>query len=144
MFIWSEMMEKMAWLILDRVAHYDTWTSSCEGGPGTPLDVYRSIWSSPVLWLCPAPALEESLWGAGPGAGPAKPELLLEEGLGWSRARKGDLSRGQGARSLQVQPEPAGRPQATDEAGLTRNDTWCLRWPFIPLGACHLFKWEVF
>lgn len=109
-----------------------------------------SICSRPVLWLCPARALEQSLWGAGPGAGLAKPELPPEEGLGWSRTRRGDPTvQGTGCTQLSGAAstcrQTPGHPWG-HRAGLTRNDICCLRWPFIPLdnNACHLFKWEVF
>lgn len=106
-FTLKSLMEKLAWLIFDWLAHYDTWTHSFEGGHGT-CPVCRSARSGPVWCPCSAPVLEGSLWAAGP-------ELLLGEGPDWSRAKRGDWTT-QGTQH--AQPKGTTVPQTTPRAGL--------------------------
>lgn len=115
------------------LAHYDTWTSSFEGGPGARPDVCRRPRARPVWWPCPVPALGGPLWTAGP-------ELLLGEGPGWSRAKIGDwMTQGPQHTSPRAPQDPRPPPGQAS----TGNDFWCVRWPSVWLSnACHVYEWK--
>ena len=123
MFILKELMGKLAWVIFD-------WL-----GPSWYLNklfcrwAWHAPWGLQGLWVqaCRmAPALEGQLQAAEPAAGPAKSELPLGKGPGWSRAKRGDRgSRGLSTHSPRAPREP-GLPDPRPPTGQAspRNQFW--------------------